>query len=54
VSKYKLFKLVYYEISNSKEAIFQREKQIKNWKRDWKIKLIEKKNPNWENLLENL
>ena len=35
------------------EAIY-REKQLKKWNRDWKIKLIEKENPNWDDLYYNL
>lgn len=31
-----------------------REKQIKKWKREWKIRLIEKNNPNWENLYHHI
>ncbi|MFC4721169.1 GIY-YIG nuclease family protein [Geojedonia litorea] len=46
-SKYKLKLLVYYEeFQYIKEAIY-REKQLKNWHRDWKINLIETVNPNW-------
>lgn len=35
------------------EAIY-REKQLKEWKRIWKLELIEKQNPNWEDLYETL
>ncbi|MGB0925249.1 MAG: GIY-YIG nuclease family protein, partial [Minisyncoccia bacterium] len=44
-AKYNVNKIVYYEITNSIESALSREKQIKNWKRDWKIELIEKNNP---------
>lgn len=45
--KYEVDKLVYFEeYSNIEEAIY-REKCIKKWSRDWKIKLIEKTNPEW-------
>ena len=48
--KYKLKKLVYIEeFSDVKEAI-SREKQLKNWHRDWKINLIRKENPDFEDL----
>lgn len=48
--KYNIKNLIYYEIfGDIKEAII-REKQLKKWKRDWKIKLIEKDNPGWNDL----
>jgi len=49
-SKYKLKQLVYYEEFQYIEDAIHREKQLKNWHRDWKIKLIESMNPNWSNL----
>ena len=36
------------------EAAIQKEKQIKNWKREWKIALIEKENPQWLDLYESI
>jgi putative endonuclease len=52
--KYKTKKLVYLEeYSDIKEAI-AREKQLKNWHRDWKINLIKKTNPNFEDMSVNL
>ncbi len=50
--KYKLTKLVYLEETNSPNDAIAREKQLKNWHRDWKINLIESVNPNWEDLFE--
>lgn len=48
--KYSCTKLVYYEsFSNVNDAI-ESEKKLKNWKREWKVKLIEKENPFWEEL----
>jgi putative endonuclease len=48
--KYNLTQLVYCEtFSNPKDAI-DREKRLKRWKREWKIELIEKSNPNWAEL----
>lgn len=52
--KYNLHQLVYYEISEDIESSILREKQLKKWKRDWKIKLIEKTNPNFEDLYETI
>jgi len=52
--KYFVKRLVYFEeVLNAEEAII-REKQIKKWKRDWKVKLIEKVNPEWEELYYTL
>ena len=48
--KYNVHKLVYYEETNDIQSAIQREKQIKKWKREWKINLIEKFNPNWKDL----
>jgi putative endonuclease len=54
IKKYFVDRLVYYEIhSDIREAIL-REKQIKKWRRSWKMKLIFSQNPNWEDLYESL
>ncbi len=53
-SKYKLKLLVYFEEFQFIEDAIKREKQIKNWRRQWKINLIEKDNPNWDNLWKPL
>jgi len=42
--------LVYFETTSSAESMVARERQLKHWKRDWKIKLIESENPNWLDL----
>jgi putative endonuclease len=42
--------LVWYETSESMESAITREKQLKEWKRQWKIELIEKMNPYWNDL----
>lgn len=44
-SKYNLVYLVHYEIIEGMEECIQREKQLKNWHRDWKINLIKENNP---------
>ena len=50
VKKYGVYRLVYVEAyERPYEAIF-REKQLKRWKRDWKIELIERDNPEWSDL----
>ncbi len=48
--KYNVHTLVYYEQHERMESAITREKKMKKWKRDWKIKLIEKGNPQWEDL----
>ena len=49
-SKYNVDKLVYFEIFNDINEAIAREKQLKNWKREWKNALIEKENPKWLDL----
>lgn len=52
--KYGIHKLVYYEVyQDIKEAIL-REKQMKKWKRYWKIKLINQFNPTWSDLYSQI
>ena len=51
-AKYNCRKLVYFECANDIRAAIACEKQLKNWKRDWKNELIEKKNPKWADLSE--
>ena len=54
VAKYRIFRLVYLEhYENVWEAI-AREKQVKGWRRQWKIDLIESINPDWEDLYTTL
>lgn len=48
--KYFVKKLVYYEITKSIVIAIQREKQLKKWKREWKIALIKEFNPEWDDL----
>jgi putative endonuclease len=51
-SKYSVHKLAYFEQCEDYESAVQREKQIKEWKRKWKLELIEKVNPEWKDLYE--
>lgn len=53
-SKYKLNRLVYVENFQYVEDAIAREKQLKNWRRQWKINLIKQDNPNWEDLYRPL
>ena len=48
--KYEVHKLMYYEIFQSIDEAIKREKNLKKWKRDWKIKLIEEENKKWVDL----
>ena len=48
--KYGVSRLVYYEAFGEIGAAIRREKQLKRWNRAWKVQLIEKKNPNWDDL----
>mgnify|MGYP001168467608 CR=1 FL=1 len=50
VANYKVHRLVYLGGYDSAEDAIRREKQLKNWKRDWKISLIETDNPEWADL----
>ena len=52
--KYKIDKLVYFETTNNVNPAILREKQMKKWKREWKINLIEKENSYWIDLYYNL
>ena len=52
--KYGLKRLVWYERYESMLAAIQREKSLKKYKRDWKINLIERDNPDWNDLYMGL
>ncbi|MBU0651128.1 GIY-YIG nuclease family protein [bacterium] len=52
--KYNLNKLVYFEEYTTPEDAIRREKRLKFWKRQWKIDLIEKNNPDWKDLYEDI
>lgn len=51
-TKYTVLRLVYYEPTEDIESAIAREKQLKAWKRNWKIDLIEKQNPQWKDLFD--
>ena len=52
--RHKVHRLVYYEEHGSIVAAIEREKKLKKWKREWKIKLIEEMNPKWDDLFDSL
>ncbi len=49
-ARYGVKTLVWYELHESREEAFRRERQIKKWNRLWKIELIEKRNIGWHDL----
>ncbi|MEO1116184.1 MAG: GIY-YIG nuclease family protein [Pseudomonadota bacterium] len=53
-AKHKVSTLVYYEVHEEIEEAIKREKQIKRWKRAWKVRMIEERNSNWEDLFSRL
>ena len=52
--KYDIHTLVWYELHETMESAIGREKAIKEWKRAWKIRLIEESNPEWRDLYLDL
>ena len=52
--RYGVHMLVWYELHDSMEAAIRREKTIKGWKRRWKLELIEKQNPGWRDLYDEV
>jgi len=52
--KYNIKQLVYFEIHDTAESAIHRETQMKAWKRHWKVELIEKENPRWQDLHEEI
>jgi putative endonuclease len=53
-AKYNITRLVWFEIYDDPESAISREKELKKWKRAWKIQLIEAKNPKWDDLYESI
>jgi putative endonuclease len=52
--KYNVHQLVYFEETSDIIAALTREKQIKKWKRAWKLRLIEQSNPEWKDLFQDI
>jgi putative endonuclease len=52
--RYQVHMLVWYEVHDTMESALAREKAIKEWKRAWKIQLIETSNPEWRDLYEDI
>jgi putative endonuclease len=53
-SKYGVKMLVWYEQHETRESALIREQQIKNWNRSWKLQLIERMNPGWRDLWDEI
>jgi len=53
-ARYGVNRLVWFEAHDTAEAAITREKQLKKWKRDWKMNLIERENPHWTDLYPSL
>ena len=52
--RYNVHQLLWYELHENMESAIQREKRLKEWKRKWKIKLIEDNNPDWKDLYSTI
>jgi putative endonuclease len=52
--RYNVHRLVWYELHAAMESAITREKQLKNWKRKWKLELIESINPDWKDLYNTI
>ncbi len=52
--RYGVHRLVYFEFTSDVQSALRREKQIKAWKRAWKVELIENMNPDWLDLYDSL
>ena len=48
--RYSVHQLIWYELHETMESAIRKEKMLKNWKRVWKLELIERSNPNWQDL----
>ncbi|MFO8232373.1 MAG: GIY-YIG nuclease family protein [Longimonas sp.] len=53
-TRYGVTRLVYYEVYDDIQTAIEREKQLKGWRRAWKIDLIETENPTWRDLYTEL
>ena len=53
-STYQIHRLVWYEVHDNMESARIREKRLKKWHRDWKIRIIEEANPTWRDLYQEI
>lgn len=52
--RYRVHRLVYFELFADMNSAIAREKAIKKWRRAWKIELVEKSNPDWTDLFDSI
>ena len=52
--KYHVHQLVHFEQTSDVQSALRREKQLKAWKRNWKMELIEQSNPSWQDMYDKL
>lgn len=53
-ARYGVTRLVWYELHSTMLSAIKREKQLKEWRRSWKLDLIERENPDWDDLFDAL
>ena len=53
-ARYGVTQLVWFEIHGSRDDAFRRERQLKKWKRRWKLQLIDESNPDWTDLFDTV
>jgi putative endonuclease len=53
-NRYGVHQLVWYELHENMESAIVREKRLKEWKRVWKLELIERTNPDWDDLYDTI
>jgi len=53
-AKYHVYQLIYYEVHQELMEAAKREKRLENWCRQWKLNLIEKFNPTWRDLYDDI
>ena len=52
--RYRVHRLVWFEVHHTAESAIRREKQMKEWRRAWKVQLIHERNPDWDDLFLGL
>ncbi len=52
--RYNVTMLVWYELHGTMDTAIQREKQLKKWNREWKLRLVQESNPEWKDLWDDI